>query len=274
MSLVVLAAADGGPLTGQVLETALQVRAATRGYLKAFHVRDRAAYITTSFAMAEGPAVFDDQWAGEVDERAAAAAAVWADKNNAGEDAVFHDVNGEESAVLVANSRVSDIAVIARPGSDPVRQEPAYVNGLIFESGRPVLVVPPTVSREWMNSALVVWNGSAQAARAVSGALPLLKLARKVTVASFGSEKSRAPTGALVAYLARHGITADAVGIDPGSVTARGRGRAVINYAFETGAGFTVMGAYGEQGLMSFLGLGGATAKIITGTRTPLLLAH
>ncbi|MCP8938974.1 hypothetical protein NK718_10640 [Alsobacter sp. SYSU M60028] len=274
MSLVVLAAADGGPLTAQVVETALQLRSVLGGYCKAFHVRDRGAYLPTAFGLAEGPAVFDEQWAGDLDERAEHAARVWAERNTAGDDAVFHDVNGEETGVLVANARVSDIAVVARPGSDVARPEPGYVNGLVFESGRPILVVPPTVSPRWMEDGLIVWNGSAQAARAVGAALPLLRRARRVRVVSFGRETSRAPTGALVSYLSRHGIAAEAAGVDPGGVTSRGRGRAVVNYAFETGTGFTVMGAYGEQGLMSFLGLGAATAKVITGTRVPLLLAH
>jgi nucleotide-binding universal stress UspA family protein len=35
-----------------------------------------------------------------------------------------------------------------------------------------------------------------------------------------------------------------------------------------------VMGAYGHGQLSNFLGLGGATAKVITSCPLPLLLAH
>ena len=34
------------------------------------------------------------------------------------------------------------------------------------------------------------------------------------------------------------------------------------------------MGAYGHGGLSNFLGLGGATAKVIAACPVPLLLAH
>jgi nucleotide-binding universal stress UspA family protein len=230
--------------------------------------------VTTAFGMVEAPPILDDRSGSIVDERAALAAKLWAEHNDAGDAGAFHDVTGDETAILTANARVSDLSFVPRPGSDPDRQEPAYVNGLLFESGRPVLVVPPRVGGNWMNNAVVVWNGSAQAARALAGAMPLLKLAKEVTVVSFGPEKSRASILAVMAYLARHGIRAKGDGVNPGSVSARGRGRAVIEYAEKAGAGLTVMGAFGESGVMSFLGLGGATGKVITGTRTPLLLAH
>ncbi len=274
MSLILCVAVDGGPLTGSVIQAALQCRTATQGYLKAFHVRDRSAFVTTSFAMVESPPILNDPSAATVDQRAALAAKLWAEQNDAGDSGAFHDVTGDETAILTANARVSDLSFVPRPGSDLDRQEPAYINGLLFKSGRPVLVVPPKIAGNWLDSAVVVWNGSAQASRALAGALPLLKLAKAVTVVSFGPEKSRASILAVMAYLARHGIRAKGDGVDPGTVSARGRGRAVIEYAEKVGAGFTVMGAFGETGVMSFLGLAGATGKVITGTRTPLLLAH
>jgi nucleotide-binding universal stress UspA family protein len=39
-------------------------------------------------------------------------------------------------------------------------------------------------------------------------------------------------------------------------------------------ADLLVMGAYGEQGLLRFLGLGGATGKVIAACRVPVLLAR
>ena len=40
------------------------------------------------------------------------------------------------------------------------------------------------------------------------------------------------------------------------------------------GADLLVMGAYGRGQVMSFLGLGGATGKVISSSRVPLLMAH
>ncbi len=262
MTLVLLAVADGGPLTSQLIETSLQLRAATSGYLDLVHVRDPSLPLAgagSSQSLAE--------------ERAATIERIWSGQGVPPGDAEFHLESGSESEILVARAHVSDLSVVARPGADEQRPEPAYVQDLVFRSGRPVLVVPPTIRSHWLESALIVWNGSEQASRAVAGAMPLLKLAGSVTVACFASERSRVPTDGLLRYLRRHGIPADAIGVDPGGVSARGRGRAIVSYAWMTDVGFTVMGAYGDPGVMSFLGLGGATGKVITATRTPLLLA-
>ena len=62
--------------------------------------------------------------------------------------------------------------------------------------------------------------------------------------------------------------------MDPGTVSGRARGRALLDYTKEKGADLLVMGAYGHGGMTSFLGLGGATAKVIAACPVPLLLAH
>ncbi|MBV8411528.1 MAG: universal stress protein, partial [Alphaproteobacteria bacterium] len=62
--------------------------------------------------------------------------------------------------------------------------------------------------------------------------------------------------------------------VDHGEVSGRARGRALIAYAKDRGADLLVMGAYGHGQLSNFLGLGGATAKVISSCPVPLLLAH
>jgi nucleotide-binding universal stress UspA family protein len=74
--------------------------------------------------------------------------------------------------------------------------------------------------------------------------------------------------------LGRHGIEAVVETMDPGDVSGRARGRALLDYTREKGAGLLVMGAYGHRGLSNFLGLGGATSKVIASCPVPLLLAH
>jgi len=64
------------------------------------------------------------------------------------------------------------------------------------------------------------------------------------------------------------------IAIDPGAVSGRARGRALLDYTHGKGADLLVMGAYGRGQVLSFLGLGGATGKVIASCRVPLLLAH
>ena len=74
--------------------------------------------------------------------------------------------------------------------------------------------------------------------------------------------------------LERHGVNATVETVSHGDITGRARGRALLEYTQNKGAGLLVMGAYGHGGLTNFLGLGGATAKVIASCPVPLLLAH
>jgi nucleotide-binding universal stress UspA family protein len=57
-------------------------------------------------------------------------------------------------------------------------------------------------------------------------------------------------------------------------VSGRARGRALLDYTHGKGSDLLVMGAYGRGQVMSFLGFGGATGKVISSSRVPLLMAH
>jgi nucleotide-binding universal stress UspA family protein len=255
MSLVVLAVADGGPLTEKVMEVGINLSRVTDLSLRFVHVQDHGNGLASS----------------DIADRAKQTLKTWARFDFGGR---LDTEQGSESDILVPAARVSDLTVVARPGADPLRQEPAYIRDILFNSGRPVLVVPPAIRTNWTDKALVIWNETEQAARAVAGAMPLLRLARSVTVACVGPQGTLPPTRGILDYLECQGISADVVGVAADGESARARGRAIVNYAWMTESGFTVMGTYGDPSLPSFLGLGGATAKVIAGTRTALLMAR
>ena len=52
------------------------------------------------------------------------------------------------------------------------------------------------------------------------------------------------------------------------------RGPALLAYTHGKGADLLIMGAYGRGQVLSFLGMGGATGKVISSCRVPLLMAH
>jgi nucleotide-binding universal stress UspA family protein len=94
------------------------------------------------------------------------------------------------------------------------------------------------------------------------------------TIVTVGSSGDRADADGVLAYLRRHGIDARAEAIEPKRSSARARGRALLEHAERNGFDLIVMGAYGDGGLMRFLGLGGATGKVISAAKVPVLLAH
>jgi nucleotide-binding universal stress UspA family protein len=175
---------------------------------------------------------------------------------------------------LVAMGRCSDIVVLGRPGADPENVAPATVEAAIYECARSVMIAPPKPSNGPFGSVIVAWNGSFQAARAVEYSLPFLAKASEITILVVGSTPDDVGAPYLARNLGRQGFKAKIDAIDPGAVSGRARGRALLDYTHGKGADLLVMGAYGRGQVMSFLGLGGATGKVISSCRVPLLMAH
>ena len=146
---------------------------------------------------------------------------------------------------------------------------------LALGGGRPVLVVPRYgAPRDTGGDALVAWDGSREATRAVTAALPLLRAARRVTVVDFGNGPNRAgvveePCAALCAWLGRQGVAARS-GRRPMPSDV---GDALLSEAADLGAALLVMGAYGHPRLREMV-LGGVTETILRSMTVPVLLAH
>lgn len=175
---------------------------------------------------------------------------------------------------LVRMGRFASLVVIGRPGADDENISPETVKAAIYDCARPVVIAPPEPKAGPFASVVVAWNGSSQAARAVGAALPFLKRAGRVIVMVADAEPDDVAAPLLMRRLGRHGITASLETVRSGALAGRGRGRALLAYAGDKGADLLVMGAYGHGELSNFLGLGGATAKVIAACPMPLLLAH
>ena len=175
---------------------------------------------------------------------------------------------------LVAMGRCSDVLVLGRPGADPENVAPATVEAAIYECARPVMIAPPESGEGEFANVVLAWNGSFQAARVVEYSLPFLARASHITILVVGSTPDDVGAAYLARNLGRHGLKTSIDAIDPGTVSGRARGRALLDYTHGKGADLLVMGAYGRGQVLSFLGMGGATGKVISSCRVPLLLAH
>lgn len=184
-------------------------------------------------------------------------------------------VDDDPEGALVLMSRYADLLVLSQ--TDPahqvagaVRQLPEYV---MLNIARPVLLVPYAGRVDRLcGSAMVAWDGSVEAVRALGGSLPLLRCASAVTVAQFQRGESIEPAtqaADLAAWLARHGIRATVaeqhVDIDDGN--------ALLSMAADTQADLVVMGGYGHSRLRELL-LGGVTRTMLESMTVPVLMAH
>lgn len=172
---------------------------------------------------------------------------------------------------VAERARYRDLTIVGLVEGDATLQ--ATAEAAVFESGRPVLLVPEKTVPSGFDHVLVAWDGSRVAARAIGDAGVFLARAAKVTVATVVDEKALpgdATGKALVAHLAAHEIKAEVAAL-------RSQGRPVAEVlqdeAKRRGAGLIVMGGFGHSRVRDFV-LGGATKGILGGLKVPTLLAH
>jgi nucleotide-binding universal stress UspA family protein len=167
--------------------------------------------------------------------------------------------------------RVFDIVVLARPGEEWQSPSMVTLESALFESGRPVLIAPPTSPASLGTHVLIAWNRSTEQARATAFAMPLLRLAERVTILTVEGATVAGPSGAEIARsLAMNGIAADTLTIAPGKVSA---GETILKKATELGCDLIVKGAYTQSRLRQMI-FGGTTRHILANAKLPVLMAH
>lgn len=182
------------------------------------------------------------------------------------------EADAARDAFVGSYGRVFDIIVFGRPGSYPAGSSMAAVESALFESGRPILIAPPTPLKTLGEHIVVAWNRSTETARCLALAMPLLHAARKVTVLTVTGGMVAGPEAPdVVRYLARNGIAADSFTLDANSGTAAGE--AFLQKAEELGCDLLIKGAYTQSRLRQMI-FGGATSHILAKTTIPVFMAH
>jgi nucleotide-binding universal stress UspA family protein len=168
--------------------------------------------------------------------------------------------------------RAFDVIVMNRPDANsPVLYHRALESGL-FESGRPMLLAPPSPPERIGNNVLIAWNGSTEQTRAVALAMPLLERAERVTVLTVtGGTGVLGPSAdQMIRYLQRNGIPGEplTVGLD-----GKSTGEAILGAAQTLACDLLIKGAFTQSRLRQMV-FGGATRHVMTAATLPVLLAH
>ncbi|MBC8240832.1 MAG: universal stress protein [Alphaproteobacteria bacterium] len=185
-------------------------------------------------------------------------------------DGRFLVYEASSDAVVRALGYSYDLIMVERLSRED-GPEASNLNAALFDTGRPVLLVPPTVSDGPIKRIAVAWNGSPQTARAIKSALPLLQVAQDVVILQ-GSGTGEVSADPLLEFLSAHNVLARVQSYDSERLTARARGRALIAATGQAGADLLVTGAFGEGRPGVLAGLGRATRKIVTAAPMPVLL--
>ena len=169
---------------------------------------------------------------------------------------------GAGATVFGRIARRFDIAVVGQAQREHGASEELMIEGALFESGRPVIVVPYVQKAAVaVDRVLVCWDGGRTATRAIADAMPFLARAKAVDLVIVAEERKNVEvTGArMTEHLARHGVTAEVKRIARGDLAVAD---VILDYASDSSADFIVMGGYGHSRLREFL-LGGVTRRLL-----------
>jgi len=187
---------------------------------------------------------------------------------------VAHLTAGDAPEYLALCARLKDLSIVpVKPYDDRAER---VIEGLIFKSGRPILLCPEEMAAERpvnFDRIIVAWDHSAPAARAVGDALSMLRRARDVQIITATDDNTLAEQqsgAAMVRHLAEHGIKAsfEMVRIDGSSV-----GKILEAEVKARGIDLLVMGAYGHSRLSEWV-WGGATKTIIGRPPCWVIMSH
>lgn len=175
--------------------------------------------------------------------------------------------------IAADRARLHDI-VVSGINHEGLLTERSVAEHMLFEAGRPVVVVPEDYQAPFECERIVVaWDWGRAAARALGDAMPLLRKASEVQIVSFADEKqfdTSLDRKDLLAALQSRGVAAD---FEIASRGAKPVGEALCAAALDRGADLLVMGGYGHFRLRQFV-LGGATRATLDGPGLPTLLSH
>ena len=187
----------------------------------------------------------------------------------------WYDVVGDSlTHGFLEEAAYADLVVVGQPAREPTGgSAPAgFAESMILYSGRPTLVFPSLPRTGSVGRRVVIaWDGSAPAARALSGSLPFLHQADEVHVVSWSDRRRAAPFSRVDVgrYLRDHFIAAT-LHLRP--ATARVAEELVL-LATSLDADLVVMGCYGHSRTRERI-FGGASRGALAEMPAPLLMAH
>lgn len=280
----ILVPVDGTDATRFSLETAFLLGRDVEAHIEALHVRADPRLAVPLVGEGMSGAMIEELI--ELTEKETAARAVRAREmfdlaressglpvseipSKTGPTTSWMEVVGAEEEIVVQRGRLADLLVVARPTALAENPSAVTFNAALFESGRPVLVAPLDPPQSLGRRVAISWNGSAQAARAVSAALPLLTRAEAVLILNVDTDDTAGEGAAgLTEFLAWHGVSAEHRAAPKGDGPV---GAAIIQACAD--ADLLVMGAYTHSRLRQLI-LGGVTRHVLERATLPLLMAH
>jgi nucleotide-binding universal stress UspA family protein len=288
MIKTILVAWTGSEGNRQVFQSAVRVARSLRAHLEFLHVRIDPVKAAPAIAPAAlNAALVSSDWIDrlevEAEERAgrarrtfeefAAAERVVLDRPQAAAQSVtasYHVETGSEGEWVSAYAQTADLIFVTRP-TESGGVARATIETALLESGRPVLIAGPAPFPAPLSRVAIAWKPTREAARAVDGALPLMSMAKRVSIIAVAEhdDPDQRSVARLRGNLARHGLAVDVHTPDKGSDAAA----TMLDTTVGIGADLLVMGGYGHSRFREAV-FGGFTERVLSGAGLPVLMAH
>lgn len=180
----------------------------------------------------------------------------------------WREISSGPSRTILHETRFYDLVVLA--GEDGIDD----LGSLILNAGRPVLVAPRQAPENLAPTIAIAWKETAESARAIVAALPLLAKADRILVLSVEDGRGSAATMESAERVAQqlrwHGLNTEAIYVNPGDRTV---GEEIVKSAHDNKADLIVSGGYGHSRLRELV-LGGVTRDLLHESPVPVLFFH
>jgi nucleotide-binding universal stress UspA family protein len=184
--------------------------------------------------------------------------------------AAFLSIEGPVTHSVATRAKAADFAVLPAIGAHEDVFFALARDAALFNSGRPIVVVPEDARGVEASSVVIAWKDTVEAARALSAARPFLAAAKQIKLVSVAEYQSGDETPAMMAeYLKQAGL-----GVELETVAARGKDVGEVLVDLSDGENrILVMGAYGHWRWREYV-LGGATQDVLCHAKVPVLISH
>ncbi|NQV99399.1 MAG: universal stress protein [Rhodospirillales bacterium] len=285
---VILAPITGAKADQQILNTALTMATFTNAHIKVvFLCRDPGDVIASQVGYGMSASIIEpliqaaedqlkearqaarltyDKW-----QKAGAVADAGAPRLAGRVTAEYAEEIGNMGVNLANQGRLADMICVLRPNQKASPDWPVLVEAALIDTGKPVLLAPAKRQMQAIKSVAIAWNGSQEAARAVTFAMPVLEAAERVTViAGINDDLSPADVRVFTDSLAWHGIktTTKTFKTDGSNL-----GKRLQDASRKADAQLLVLGAYSHNRFRQFI-FGGVTDDILKAGEMPILMAH
>jgi nucleotide-binding universal stress UspA family protein len=186
--------------------------------------------------------------------------------------ACWREEDGRQTAVVGMIGRVFDLILVEQPEKLASIAE-ATLEDALFESGRPILMVPKLVPPTIGEVIAIAWNGSTETALTVAVGMPFIRQARRVVIIAAGAQNMPEPGpegDELARSLENYGV---AVSLRTALGRQKAQGESFLREAVAAGADLLLKGAYTRSRIRQMI-FGGATRHIIMEANLPVLMAR